>query len=262
MNIGEKINMLELISGVKKGERSGVFKCDCGNEKLISLHNVLYGRVKSCGCYRKISPLNRKHNLSNSKEYRTWAKMKERCYNKNSKDYVNYGARGIIVCDEWINSFETFLKDMGKKPSCSSIDRIDNNKGYCKCNCKWATRKEQNNNRRNNVKIIYNNKEYTIVDLSILLNLSYDQVRYLGKNNFTLKSKQEKSKISQIATINNGQAKQTQVFKDNTLLHTAPTLSEACRLVGLNPSRHSGKASMVCRGIRNHVKGFVFKYVT
>jgi len=81
-------------------------------------------------------------------EYRTWAGMKNRCYNTNNKDYAKYGAKGITVCARWFNSFSNFLKDMGEKPSLDySIDRIKNNKSYSPDNCRWATIFQQNQNR-------------------------------------------------------------------------------------------------------------------
>lgn len=89
------------------------------------------------------------HNLFGTPEYVAWCNMKTRCYYKNSSQYKDYGGRGIIVCDRWVNSFINFLIDMGKKPSLKhSLDRIDNSRGYFPDNCRWATASEQNFNRR------------------------------------------------------------------------------------------------------------------
>lgn len=84
------------------------------------------------------------------KTRRTWSDMKKRCDNPKCKFYKNYGGRGIIYCKRW-NIFENFLEDMDEKPEGKSLDRIDNNKGYSKKNCRWATAKEQNGNRSTGV---------------------------------------------------------------------------------------------------------------
>ncbi len=100
--------------------------------------------------------------MSYTAEYRAWAHMKDRCNNEKDYNYKNYGGRGIGVCIKW-ESFEGFFKDMGKKPSSlHSIERIDNDKGYSLKNCKWATREEQQNNRRNTRNITIDEKTMSI----------------------------------------------------------------------------------------------------
>jgi len=91
-----------------------------------------------------------RHGMEGSKEYAIWIGMKQRCFNRNISYYKYYGGRGISVCAEWLK-FENFYKDMGKRPAEHSLDRVDNNKGYSKENCRWATRKEQMRNKRDNV---------------------------------------------------------------------------------------------------------------
>ena len=90
-----------------------------------------------------------KHGYRYTEEYSVWLTMRNRCRNRKSPSYKNYGGRGIEVCKEW-DSFEVFLSDMGKRPTTShEIDRIDTNGNYEKINCRWVTKKENNRNRRN-----------------------------------------------------------------------------------------------------------------
>lgn len=182
---GKKIGKLTVIKKQGKdkwGQIIWVCQCSCGNITQVLTKNLTSGNTKSCGCYRreKIKKLN-KINKRKGKEigtnhplYKTWCGMKQRCYNKNHYSYKNYGGRGIRVSKSWYHSFEQFVKDMGDKPTNKhTIERIDNDKGYCKSNCKWATRKEQASNRRINVFRTYRGERLSLAEWAIRLNVKY-----------------------------------------------------------------------------------------
>ena len=122
-------------------------RCDCGREVIKNVCRILYGYSNSCGCKNIENHI--KHNKSNSMVYNVWQNMKNRCTNKNSTQWKWYGGRGIKVCDQWLNSFESFYQDMGDPPTKNhSIDRINNHGNYERDNCKWSTKSEQAKNRR------------------------------------------------------------------------------------------------------------------
>jgi hypothetical protein len=106
--------------------------------------------------------------------YETWATMKARCHNKNHKRYPLYGGRGISVCDRWLD-FENFVSDMGQKPSEKhSLDRIDNDKGYCPENCRWASQTEQVRNRRNSIRLTARGETKTLTEWLDVSPVSYN----------------------------------------------------------------------------------------
>jgi hypothetical protein len=123
--------------------RRAAFLCPCGKEFENYIGSVKQGLTKSCGCqyFRK--------RIWQTVEYHCWRSIQARCFNEKNASYENYGRRGITVSEEWLSSFDVFLKDMGKRPGKGySIERIDNDKGYSKDNCKWATWSEQAKNKR------------------------------------------------------------------------------------------------------------------
>lgn len=113
-----------------------------------------------------------------SREYSSWQHMKARCYQKNHKRFKSYGGRGIKVCDEWKDSFESFLNDMGKMPeNCNSIERIDVNGNYCKDNCKWDTDENQRLNKSNTLYVLYNESKIKLIELCKIKNVPYQRTR-------------------------------------------------------------------------------------
>jgi len=134
---------------------------DCTNQKERYFHNGKFKQFKKyCKEHNKkrVTKVKRVRESGNTSNdlYSTWTGMLQRCFDKKSKNYKNYGGRGISVCDEWVKSFSKFYEDMGPKPQGFSLDRINNDKGYSKSNCKWSSRKEQARNNRLNVLITYN----------------------------------------------------------------------------------------------------------
>ena len=169
----------------EKGKKAiAVCRCSCGNEKITLLAHVKNGGVKSCGCLKRevsseLGKANTTHGHSSpatrSHTYRSWEKMKSRCFNKHDPSFKDYGARGITVCDEWLK-FEVFLIDMGERPRGTTLDRIDVNGGYKKDNCQWATPKKQQRNKRNNRLIEFEGEKMPLIVLAEKTGVPYQRL--------------------------------------------------------------------------------------
>lgn len=148
-------------------------KCDCGTEKEVRADHLVNGCSLSCGCLSKEKATT--HGKSKTRIYKIWLQMRRRCYDSNQKNYELYGGRGITVCDEWEHDFMTFYNWAminGYKEDLT-LDRIDVNGNYCPENCRWATKKVQANNRRNNHLITHNGETHTVAEWSEIANIPY-----------------------------------------------------------------------------------------
>ena len=167
---GQRFNKLVAIKHIYS--KKWLFKCDCGNETIMTKAHVK--RNKTCGCERYI----RKHGFANKiREYAIWKSIKGRCYNKSDQSYKKYGGRGIRVCDRWLESFSNFLSDIGFSPTKKhSIDRINNDGNYEPLNCRWATNTQQTRNQSSNIIILYKNQEKNLSEWCEILNLNYHTI--------------------------------------------------------------------------------------
>jgi hypothetical protein len=136
--------------------------CDCGKERVTSTALLANGISTSCGC--KSYETRKKHGMTNTRTFKSWDSMKQRCINPNDPSYAKYGARGITICKRWVESFNNFLADMGERPEGKSIDRIDVNGNYEPLNCRWATRSEQQRNKTNSVFLEWQGEKKSTAD--------------------------------------------------------------------------------------------------
>lgn len=163
--IGMKFSMLTVIEKShcnKHGATVWRCQCDCGAETKLATGLLKGHHTKSCGCLRRSSPHRTRHGMSETPEHGAYMRMRTRCRSKTHKDYPTYGGRGIKAR---YKSFEEFFADLGPRPGPDySVDRIDVNGHYEPGNCRWATRREQGNNRRCNIRLTFNGRTQGIAD--------------------------------------------------------------------------------------------------
>ena len=173
-----RLQPIEVIGKDKYGAKIIKCLCDCGTIKNILAKEVSSGRTKSCGCLQKEmsskgslgNTYSQTHGMSFTRAYRSHNGIMQRCYNPNVPNYKNYGGTGIKVHPRW-HKFENFYADMGECPEGYSLDRIDNNRNYEPGNCRWVTRKEQQNNRRSNKIITIDNNSLNVTQWSELMGI-------------------------------------------------------------------------------------------
>lgn len=181
--IGERFGRLVVIGdgGLNNDKhRLWLCRCDCGTMTTVLPSHARRGTKSSCGCYRRelATQLKLSHGYARTPEYGVWAGIKARCYNPNKPSYVDYGGRGIRMCDRWRNSFSAFYEDMGHRPSPDlTIERIDNEGDYEPGNCVWAPRSVQSWNRRPTVWLEYKGRSINKRDASLIAGVPPDRIK-------------------------------------------------------------------------------------
>lgn len=181
---GKRIGMLTVLCVYGKNKYGQVVwecVCDCGKITHPTSGDLLSGHTTSCGCVRgkKLGNFARTHGESRTRLYKEWQDMRYRCYNPNNSYYENYGMRGIIVCQEWKDSYESFRNwaiNNGYSENLT-LDRIDVNGNYEPSNCRWSNQYEQANNRTNNNIVSYHGKIDTLTNMCRSLNVNYSVIK-------------------------------------------------------------------------------------
>lgn len=203
-----RLKVIKFIGHDKKKGDLWECECNCSNHtiKIIAAKSLVRGNTKSCGCLSREATIKRnkdnaKYHPNNKNIFGIWIGMKDRCYNPHHVKFEHYGGRGIIICDEWLeySNFEKWAIENGFKKGLT-IERLDSNGNYCPENCKWATWKEQQNNKRNNKWITYKGKTKTLSQWCEELDLNYGRTKArLNSLHWTVEEAFEREKYSQVA---------------------------------------------------------------
>ncbi len=162
--IGQRFGRLLVIKRSRTRTSDGRLRwdcvCDCGEKRKVTSYHLNSGNTQSCGCMRK------KYDRENLPEYTVWSNMKHRCNPELADKYPEYAGRGITVCRRW-EKFENFFADMGTRPNPKyHLDRINNNLGYSKRNCRWVSARVNMNNRRSTRFVVYKGERWTVANLA------------------------------------------------------------------------------------------------
>lgn len=186
---GEEVGILKVVDRVKGTKSLWNCKCQCGNIVQVHASKLLSSERKSCGCLLKeirgnFPNSHKTHGMTNTRLYKAYRSMMDRCYNPNIKNYENYGARGITVCEKW-QEFIPFMEwalangyDEKKDRLAQSLDRIDINGNYEPNNCRWANSKIQSKNKRNVDIVYYNGEELTISEICDMFGITDKSFAY------------------------------------------------------------------------------------
>ena len=178
---GKKYGKLKVISfaGIRKGHACWLCECECQNKKVILGRNLTASMTRSCGCMLST------HGFTKHPLYDVWKGIMARCYNQKNSSFPFYGERGIKVCENW-KIFSNFVKNMPPRPDGTTLDRIDNDGDYTPENCRWATKKKQNRNSRNNKVVEFKGESKTLIDWAERLNLNYKALWHRLKNGWSV----------------------------------------------------------------------------
>lgn len=194
--IGKRFGKLTVIAKGEPINQHGtnlstwICQCDCGVIKTIRQHNLLAGGSKSCGCGQMGGKyhIHNLHNSSKTRLYGIWQGIKQRCFNPKNKNYHNYGGRGITICEQWKDNFVCFQQwalSSGYEDNLT-IDRIEVNGNYEPNNCRWLTRGEQQNNKRDTHRFNINGEILTIRDVSERYNIDLELIRHRISAGYTI----------------------------------------------------------------------------
>ena len=192
VNVGDRFGRLvaQEFAGFAVKSSAALWRClcDCGQEKVVRAAHIRNGATRSCGCLQKerADSVRVTHGQSRGKLHRLWCNVKTRCFNPNGQDYARYGGRGITMRAAWADSFEAFAAEVGEPPNAlSTLERIDNDRGYEPGNVVWASRKEQARNTSRNLMITYGGVTKPLPEWCDITGVSYSKVlaaRYNGED--------------------------------------------------------------------------------